>query len=222
MLEENEYSKNWESRFYSFSLELCYMQLGPCSQSQLTQIHPGQQWKAILGKRIPFLSKHGGGMRDSSQQTKRKITTTTAITTPPPPLQLLLLLSLFFFYIIPVIIINFRKGGRHCQPQFALLLYFSNWLGKSVPRHVFITEVCEGLTSPGAFSYCHFLRGVRHYTHTQTHIHSIWNKIQIKQWKRCDSSLLCLLLGLIPRMRANLRREVDFWVLIITSSKLST
>ena len=92
MLEKNEYSKNWESHFYLFSLELCYMQLGPCSQSQLTQIHPGQQWKAILGKRIPFLSKHGGGMRDSSQQTKRKITTTTAITTPPPPLQLLLLI----------------------------------------------------------------------------------------------------------------------------------
>lgn len=148
---------------------------------------------------------------------------------PPPLLPLHLLHYSYyyyyyycFFYIIPVIIINFRKGGHHCQPQFALLLYFSNWLGKSVPRHVFITEVCEGLTSPRAFSHCHFLRGVRHYTHTQTHIHSIWNKIQIKQWKRCDSSLLCLLLGLIPRMRANLRREVDFWVLIITTSKLST
>lgn len=114
-----------------------------------------------------------------------------------------------------VIIINFRKGGCHCQPRSALLLYFSNWLGKSVPRRVLIIQVCEGLISPRAFSRCHFLRGARHYTCTQTHTHSIWNKIQIQQWKRCDSSLLCLLLGLIPRMRANLRREVDFWVLII-------
>ena len=63
-----------------------------CSQSQLTQIYHGQQCKDILGKRMPFLSKHGGGVCDSSQQTTRKITTTTTITTPPLPLRLLLLI----------------------------------------------------------------------------------------------------------------------------------
>ena len=60
--------------------------------SQLTQLYRGQLWKDIPGKRLVFLTKHGGGMCNSSQQTKRRFTTTTTITTPPPPLLLLLLI----------------------------------------------------------------------------------------------------------------------------------
>lgn len=147
-------------------------------------------------------------MRDSSQQTKERSLPPPLLPLHTPPLQLLLLLLLLFFTSFQLLLLILGRGGHHCQPQFALLLYFSNWLGKSVPRHVFITEVCEGLTpllgrSPIVIS------SVRHYTHTHKHTYTAY-EIKFKSNNEKDViHLFYVFFGLNSQNEANLR-EVDF------------